>query len=169
MKKTPNSLKVYSLYLIITCFLITGCLNEKRLARICPLCPQSNEIIEKTITVYKDSLITVPLPADTIRTVDSIPCDNLIMIPKKTYIIGMITVEAWVINNWLNIHAFLNRDSIKTVVKIKEVQINHEIKTIRNVPTIIKKVPFYCWVIISLEGILILLLLFLFIRSLLKI
>jgi len=146
------------IFLLSAWLLISGCRTQKRMSRICSLCPHDSIVVDHVNTVYRDSLIAVPLDPDTIRVQDSIPCDKIINLPVKRIVSGMVTAEAFVVNNILFLNAFVNKDSVKVLIKnaTKTTVIEHTSTVTRNVPTIIKKTPFSNWVIMILEGILIL-------------
>lgn len=106
---------MHDLFLVVLCatlIMIISCNPCKRAARICPPMVRDS-IVEKTTTVYRDTVIYVKLPRDTVEINDTIYIiDKIAWMPKKCVTSGIITHCAQVVNSRLISEAWISDSAI---------------------------------------------------------
>lgn len=103
-------------FYIILLMMFTSCMTTKRIQRHCAefakLCITETKetIVIKDTTIYKDRIIKVPLPKDTVYLEKELSViDGQVYIAPVFKQTGLISVKAWVDKNKLKVDAWLNK------------------------------------------------------------
>lgn len=105
------------LLIFLMCIGLSSCLTVGRIQRNCDkfyrICAVNT--VRDTTIVVKDT-VTIELPKDTVEFTKYLPCiDGIVNMPPKTVVNGIVTAEAWVINNDLQVKAWINQKQITIV------------------------------------------------------
>ena len=142
------------IYLILITVLSTSCLTVKRIERNCDkfakvcITESVTKIVYRDTIIFKDRIVKIKLPSDTVRITDTITIiNNRGYLPERYKEFGVIWASASVRNSVLSVRAGLIDSTIlvpiKDTIRIKDAITN---QTTENTATVIKKhIPKFFW------------------------
>lgn len=106
-------------YFLLLTFAFSSCLTVDKIQRNCgkftKICVTAveTETITRDTTIYRHDTIFIQLPASNIKITDTIYIEKNQAVLKPVHKeVGLIWVDAWINNNWLNIAAGLTDSTI---------------------------------------------------------